>query len=147
MNLPLITIGIATYNSFETVERSIYSTLSQDWYPFEIVIVDDCSTDNTLNLVKKLAEKHKEIRVINNSRNLGIGFVRNKIISEAKGEFLAFFDDDDISKNNRLKSQYRKSLIMKKNNKIFSPVILHILIVKLYILTGQLESNQQWAQN
>ena len=125
MNLPLITIGIATYNSFETVERSIYSALSQDWHPLEIIVVDDFSTDNTLNLLKKLEGKHKEIRVINNSQNLGIGFVRNQIICEAKGEFLAFFDDDDISKNNRLNSQYKRIINYEKKKKIFPLVICH----------------------
>tara|TARA_B100000242_G_C43007900_1_gene468494 strand:+ start:327 stop:1313 length:987 start_codon:yes stop_codon:yes gene_type:complete len=125
MNLPLITIGIATYNSFGTVERSIYSALSQDWYPLEILVVDDCSKDNTLNLLKKLEEKHKEISVIQNSQNMGIGFVRNQIICEAKGEFLAFFDDDDISKNNRLKSQYQRIINYEKKEKTFVPVICH----------------------
>ena len=125
MNLPLITIGIATFNSFKTVERSIYSALSQDWKPIEIIIVDDCSTDNTFNLLKILEEKHEEIRVLKNSHNLGIGFVRNKIIEEAKGEFLAFFDDDDISKKNRLKSQYERIITYEKKNKILLPIICH----------------------
>ena len=63
MKNPLITIGIATYNASESIERSIKSALSQKWEPLEIIIIDDCSKDNTYKKLKKLSSKHKEIRV------------------------------------------------------------------------------------
>ncbi len=125
MKNPLITIGIATYNASKSIERSIKSALSQSWEPLEIIIIDDCSKDNTYKKLKKISAKHKEIRVYKNTKNHGIGFVRNLIIQKTRGEFLAFFDDDDESIPERLKMQYERILEYEKNFKTSSLVICH----------------------
>lgn len=108
MDTPLITIGIATYNSIDSIEKCIKSALDQTLRPIEIVVVDDFSLDGTYEELSKIALKHKEIRIFRNSRNYGVGYVRNKIINESNGDFLAFFDDDDISLPTRLLDQYER---------------------------------------
>ena len=71
MYSPLITIGIATYNSVDSVHRCIKSALDQTLHPIEIVVVDDFSLDGTYEELTKLALNHKEIRIFRNDRNYG----------------------------------------------------------------------------
>ena len=125
MKYPLITIGIATYNASRSIERVIKSALSQSWEPLEIIIVDDCSEDNTYKKLKKISSKHKEIRVYKNTKNYGVAYVRNVIIKKTRGEFLAFFDDDDESMPERLKMQYQRILEYEKNFKTSSLIVCH----------------------
>ena len=125
MYSPLITIGIATYNSVDSVHRCIKSALDQTLHPIEIVVVDDFSLDGTYEELTKLALNHKEIRIFRNDRNYGVGHVRNKIIKEAKGVFLAFFDDDDESLINRLELQYKRIIDYEKKCSQLSLIICH----------------------
>ena len=125
MKYPLITIGIASFNALNSIERSINSALSQSWRPIEIIIVDDCSNDGTYEKLLKISSKHKEIKVFRNNKNHGIGFVRNLIIKKTTGEFLAFFDDDDVSLRERLESQYRRIIEYEKILNSSSLIICH----------------------
>ena len=125
MKDPLITVGIATYNASNSIERAVNSALSQSWEPLEIIIVDDCSKDNTYKKLKRLSSKYKKIRIFRNIKNHGIGHVRNLIIKKTRGQFLAFFDDDDESMPERLKLQYQRILEYEKNLNHPSLVVCH----------------------
>tara|TARA_B100000242_G_C43052122_1_gene491657 strand:- start:2798 stop:3751 length:954 start_codon:yes stop_codon:yes gene_type:complete len=125
MNSSLITIGIATFNASGTIESSIKAALSQTWRPIEIVIVDDCSKDDTFEKLIKMSKMHKEIRIFKNKKNYGIGFVRNLIIKETRGEFLAFFDDDDESIKERLEMQHERIIEYEKHICKPSLIICH----------------------
>ena len=125
MTLPMITIGIATYDAEKTLKKAVHSALNQRWRPLEIIVVDDCSKDRTQKILIDLAYKHKEIKYFINDKNFGIAFVRNKIINNSRGEFLAFFDDDDESLQNRLIMQYQRIVNYEKNFSPNSPVICH----------------------
>ena len=125
MDSSLITIGIATFNASNTIESSIKSALSQTWRPIEIVIIDDCSEDDTLEKIIKMSRIHKEIRIFKNKKNYGIGFVRNLIIKKTRGEFLAFFDDDDESIKERLEMQYKRIIEYEKQICKPSLIICH----------------------
>ncbi len=125
MKYPLITIGIASFNALNTIEKAINSALSQSWRPIEIVIVDDCSNDGTYEKLLTISSKSKIIRVFKNDKNYGIGFVRNQIIEKTRGEFLAFFDDDDESMQERLKIQYQRINEYEKSLKSSSLIICH----------------------
>ncbi len=104
----LITVGITAYNAAATIERAARSALAQDWANKEIVIVDDASTDTTQEIIARLAALHPSIRAFRNAENLGPAGTRNRILQEARGAFIAFFDDDDESLPSRLSTQHRR---------------------------------------
>jgi glycosyltransferase involved in cell wall biosynthesis len=108
MNRPLITLGVTTYNAVESAEAALQSALDQTWRPIEIVVVDDASTDGTKELLDRLTREHPEIRVFVNEVNAGVAVSRNRIIKEARGEFIAFFDDDDLSAATRVEKQLER---------------------------------------
>jgi glycosyltransferase involved in cell wall biosynthesis len=107
-NIPLVTIGICAYNAEETIDRAIISALKQKWSFFEIIIVDDCSSDDTWNLLQEFASNNKVISIFHNEKNSGVAVSRNRILLESNGEFIAFFDDDDESDPDRIIKQYRR---------------------------------------
>lgn len=125
MTEPLITIGITCYNAAQTVGRAINSALLQTWQPIEIVVVDDCSTDHSFEIVEHLAKSHSELRVFQNPRNMGVAATRNRIIAEASGEFLVFFDDDDESLPERVAAQLNRIIVYERDFAARSPVICH----------------------
>lgn len=125
MNMPLITIGIITFNAMDTVTDAIESALKQSWKPLEILIVDDSSIDGTWELLCCMANKNPELKIFQNKTNRGVAASRNKIIKEAKGEFIAFFDDDDISLPERVFSQYLRITNYENKYSKGSPVICH----------------------
>jgi len=107
MIYPLITIGITCYNAADTILRAIEGALHQDYPNFEIVVVDDCSGDHSFDVLCDVAVKIPDkIRVFRNDGNLGVAGARNRVIAEARGDFLAFFDDDDDCSPARLSIQY-----------------------------------------
>ncbi len=108
MTNPLITIGIACYNARDSIARAIQSALAQDWKNTEIIIVDDASHDNSPDLIMQAIKDVPHARLIGLTTNIGPGGVRARLLEEAKGEFIAFFDDDDVSAPNRLRTQYQR---------------------------------------
>lgn len=103
---PLITVGILCYNAENTIARAIESALEQDWDNKEILVVDDGSTDRSVEIVKSLAAKQSIIRLVQHEKNAGCPAARNTVLQEARGDYLAFFDDDDWSYPNRLTEQF-----------------------------------------
>ncbi len=118
--MPLITVGITCYNAQDTIEDAIKSALQQAWTNIEIVIVDDCSTDNSVKNINNILAQHQNIsfKLIIHKKNTGVAGARNTIIKNASGSFIAFFDDDDQSLSNRLTRQYYRIIeYEKKYNK------------------------------
>ena len=107
---PLVTIGLTCFNCEKTIERALKSAINQDWENKEIILIDDCSTDNSTTILSKLNSQHPQVQIINNSKNCGLAYNENVIIKKAKGEFLAFFDGDDESQINRISKQYERFL-------------------------------------
>lgn len=106
--LPLITIGITCYNAENSIERAIKSALSQDWENTEIIIVDDGSSDDSLRVITPYVQKYEHVHLIEHELNSGFPAALNTIFGNAKGEFVALFDDDDISWPDRLSQQYQR---------------------------------------
>lgn len=125
MNQPLITIGITSYNAADTVERAVGSALSQTWRPIEVVVVDDCSRDGTRKILDRLADQNPELRVFYNPLNGGVAVSRNRILEEAQGEFVVFFDDDDESLKERIVEQHARITDYEKIFADGAPVICH----------------------
>jgi len=122
---PLITIGITCFNAEKTILFAIESALKQEWNNKEIIIVDDCSTDSSIDLIKREFERRDILRYFVNSKNLGVASSRNRIIQEAKGDYVAFFDDDDISVPERLTLQFDRINSYITTFNIKQPVICH----------------------
>jgi glycosyltransferase involved in cell wall biosynthesis len=85
--------------------RAVESAMAQDWPNFEVLIVDDCSTDNSTNVVTATIAGDARARLIRHSCNLGPAAARNTVLSEGRGAFIAFFDDDDESLSARIAEQ------------------------------------------
>lgn len=106
MNLEkgLVSVIMSNYNTPEDYLRSaIESILKQTYQNFEFIIIDDCSTDDSLSIIESYSDKR--IRIIKNEQNLGITKSLNKGLAIAKGEFVARMDADDISFENRFEKQ------------------------------------------
>lgn len=91
----MVTVVIPTYNSVKFIEKAINSVLEQTYKDIELIIVDDYSTDNTVEFIE---EKYKDIpnlRIIKNEKNVGVGISRKVGINNAKGEYITFLDSDD----------------------------------------------------
>ena len=88
-----VSVIIPTYNGSNTILRAINSVLNQTYSNLELIIVDDCSKDNTFEVVKNV--KDKRVKVLRHKKNRGGSAARNTGIKEAKGEYIAFLDDDD----------------------------------------------------
>ena len=93
--MPKVSIIIPTYNRAHLIGRAIKSVLNQTYQDFEIIVVDDGSTDNMEEVVKKFQKKNKRIRYIRHKENKGEAAARNTGIKAAKGEYIAFQDSDD----------------------------------------------------
>ncbi len=92
---PFFTIVIASYNAEKYLQACLESVLNQSFKDFEIVIVDDASTDNTLQIIKEYAKKNKNVRYYVNKKNLGVGSNKQKCLELAQGKFTYFLDNDD----------------------------------------------------
>lgn len=96
MKQPLISITLSVYN-FENVSRAIQSILDQTYTNYELIIVDDCSTDNTYENITEFLEDHDngKIKLYRNERNYGTYYSRNFAITKSKGEYITNIDADD----------------------------------------------------
>jgi len=121
---PLITIGITAYNAEDTILLAVESAVAQTWVNTEIICVDDASSDNTLKVLQNITAQNN-IRIIQLERNSGVAVARNRIIEEANGEFIAYFDDDDKSHPDRLVRQYKRIIDYEQNYSNGYPVICH----------------------
>ena len=92
---PFISIIIPVFNSEKYLEKCISSILNQEYENFEIICINDCSTDNSLNILNSFASIDNRIKIINNIKNLGVGESRNIGIEYAKGKYIHFLDSDD----------------------------------------------------
>lgn len=108
MEHPLITIGLSCYNAADTIPKAIDCAQKQDWPNLEFVIVDDGSKDNSVEVIKEIAKNEPRLRLIVHETNKWFPGALNTILKEAKGEFIAFFDDDDESVAERVSTQYKR---------------------------------------
>lgn len=113
MNKSLISIITPVFNSDKFVSETIKSIIDQTYPHWELILIDDGSNDNSVELIKSLIKKDTRIRLILHSQNLGVAKARNTGIELAKGSYIAFIDSDDIWDKNKLGYQLK---FMIKNN-------------------------------
>lgn len=104
-NFGLISIIMAAYNAEKTIGHSISSVLDQTYPNFELLVVNDCSTDGTEKLVESFAAKDSRVRLISNEKNSGVSYTRKHGLEEAKGEWIAILDSDDAWAPEKLEKQ------------------------------------------
>ena len=102
---PLVSIITPTFNSQEFLEQTINSILDQSYKNWELILVDDASSDNTLQIINEYISHYNNIILLQNKSNQGAGVSRNKGILAAKGDYIAFLDADDLWKPNKLELQ------------------------------------------
>lgn len=115
---PLVSVFIPAYNAASYIEQAIQSVIDQTYQNFEIIVVNDGSTDETKNIIKRIADKDNRIKVFHNESNLGLSPTRNIGIDLCKGEYIALLDSDDYISNQRIKKQ----VFFLQNNPDFDAV-------------------------
>ena len=93
------------FNSSKYISKSIESVIQQTYENIELIIIDDCSTDNSLSIINDFISKDKRIKLIKLEKNSGAAIARNKGIEVANGKFIAFIDSDDYWLKDKLKIQ------------------------------------------
>ena len=96
---------MSIYNAEKTLKKSLESIVNQTYENFEILIADDGSTDNTLNICEEFLSKYENIKLVVNKKNIGLTKTLNLLIEESKGDYIARQDADDISYNYRITKQ------------------------------------------
>ena len=112
-----VSIITPTFNSERFIAETILSVQAQTYQDWEMIIVDDCSTDRTAEIVASFQEKDSRIKYFYNSTNKGSAFSRNLALQNAKGKWIAFLDSDDLWHPEKLEKQIE---FMTKNNYHFS---------------------------
>ncbi len=111
----LVSVIMPSWNTAEYIGDSIQSVLNQTYSNWELLIVDDCSSDNTDEVVKSFQDER--IIYLKNETNSGAALTRNRALREAKGEWIAFLDSDDLWSPQKLEHQIS---FMKENGYVFS---------------------------
>lgn len=101
----LVSVIIPSYNSEKFISETLLSVQNQSFTQWEIILVDDCSTDNTLEIVAEFSKKDPRIKWFRLPQNSGTGIARNRALTEAQGRYIAFLDADDIWKPEKLQKQ------------------------------------------
>lgn len=114
---PLVSIITPCYNCEDYIVQTIESVLAQTYQNWEMIIQDDCSTDNSVAVASRYAERDSRIKISVNTVNSGAAVTRNKAIERSQGDYLAFLDADDLWVPTKLDKQLR---FMRDNDCDFS---------------------------
>ena len=112
-----ISIITPVYKCEKFIENTIKSVLNQTYTNWELLLVDDCSPDNSAEIIKKYVEKDNRIKYFKIDKNRGVAIARNKALEEARGRFIAYLDADDLWKSTKLEKQVK---FMLDNNYAFT---------------------------
>jgi glycosyltransferase involved in cell wall biosynthesis len=126
-NNPLVSVIMPNYNNEKYLAEAIESILNQTYRNFEFVIIDDCSTDNSWNIIQEYAKKDNRIKAFKNEENLKIVKTRNKgfgLMSPAS-KYIAIFDSDDIS----MPERFEKQIKFLEKNPDYGAVGSHTFII------------------
>lgn len=103
--MPTVSVIMGIYNCEDTLGDSLQSIIDQTYTDWELILCDDCSTDNTYNIAEQFAKKHDNIILLKNDRNMKLAYTLNKCLGFAKGKYIARADGDDICLKERFQIQ------------------------------------------
>ncbi|WBA10876.1 glycosyltransferase family 2 protein [Salinivibrio kushneri] len=115
--MPKVSIITPSYDCSNYISDTIDSVLFQTCTDWEMIIVDDCSSDNSVSVIKSYMEKDSRVKLIQLEENLGAAVTRNKAIEVAQGRYIAFLDSDDLWEPEKLETQLS---FMQKSDIAFS---------------------------
>lgn len=101
----LISIIMAAYNAENTIEKAMNSVLAQTYCNWELIVVNDCSKDNTVSIIQRFALQDHRVRMLENQVNSGVSKTRHYGVEQARGEWIAFLDSDDAWTKDKLEKQ------------------------------------------
>lgn len=113
----MVSIITPAYNASRYLSDTIRSVIDQTYRDWEMIIINDCSTDDTADIARSFIREDERIRLIETSENKGAAVARNLGIEIARGDFIAFIDSDDLWHNEKLATQLA---VMKRNDVLFS---------------------------
>ena len=131
---PSVSVLMPAYNAEKYLKKSIDSLLCSDLGDFELIIVDDCSTDNTVRIAESYAKNDFRIKVIKNSKNQGVSASLNIGLETAKGKYITRLDSDDVMYPNRLLRQY---LFLEEKNYSFCATNINLVRENGHILASK----------
>lgn len=102
---PYVSVIMPSYNSADFIELAVNSVLQQTFDNFELIIIDDCSSDNTRDILQKISKTDERIRLVLSDKNEGAAITRNKGLDLCRGAFVALIDSDDIWAKEKLELQ------------------------------------------
>ena len=105
VNVPIVSVISPMYQAARFIDATIESVLGQSYQSWEHILIDDCSSDGTAEIVRRYADRDPRLKLLSNSNNLGPSGSRNKGIRAARGRYLAFLDSDDLWEIEKLKKQ------------------------------------------
>ncbi len=117
MEKELVSIVVPVYNSEKFIKETINSIKQQTYENWELLLVNDCSTDNSEKIINEQKNKDSRIKLISLEKNSGAAISRNTGIKEAKGKYIAFIDSDDLWKKDKLEKQIK---FMEENDYEFT---------------------------
>ena len=106
-SLPMVSVVMPAYNAEKYIRETIESVQKQTISDWELIVVDDCSSDQTRMIVQEIQKKDDRIKMLANAVNLGVAKTRNKGISESKGKYIALLDSDDVWRSEKLQKQLK----------------------------------------
>ena len=113
MKDPAVSVILPVYDPGDGIRKCIEMLLTQTLSDIELIFIDDCGSDASMDVVREFAKSDARIRILINSENLGAGASRNRGIEAAKGEYVAFVDPDDYPQKDFLSLLYRKTVKTK----------------------------------
>lgn len=108
-----LSVIMPVYNASKFLSQTLDSVLSQSYKDFELIAVDDCSTDNSFDILCEYAKKDNRVKVYKNESNRGVSYTRNFAVGKSCGEYIALIDSDDMWKSDKLEKQLE--LLEKRN--------------------------------
>lgn len=119
----MISVIIPVYNTEKYLHNCLNSLLKQTYEDFEVICIDDCSTDSSLEILEYYSKKDKRIKVLKNESNRGSGYSRNRGLDMAKGDYVFFLDSDDWISPNCFELLYSKSIELDLDLLIYQAIL------------------------
>lgn len=113
----LVSVVIPMYNSGKYITPTIVSALNQTYKNIEVLVIDDCSKDNSIEVVEGLSKNDNRVRCVPQEKNGGAAVARNRGLKEAKGRYIAFLDSDDLWASDKIEKQLA---LLKEKNAVFA---------------------------